>query len=273
MAVRKASRLKDRVCQVCGNTFQARKSNAKFCSPNCKSTDQRNRMKAVKNGLTIEQARVVIITPELIKVSKDRTCQVCKNTFQGNKKALYCSDACRLKAFRSRKNTDTSLLRETVTAQSKVIHDQSKMIDTVLPTYLFDPRYHAEQKRIDKLTTQAEKDKAKKDIVEKLSAKTGKDLTECKRPDGKHLYTDRDLLILIARLTRETIRWQSGHIMDIMAGYQNYDNAIKLFENIFDCTFDDVKKANPDFEIGKTKGDLIQQYANLEYSKPYQWKH
>lgn len=164
-------------------------------------------------------------------------------------------------------------LRETITVQSKVIHDQSSFIESTLPAYLFDPRYHAEKERIDKLPTQTEKDKAEKDIVEKLSAKTGKDLTECKRPDGKHNYTDRDLLILIARLTRETIRWQSGHIMDIMVGYQNYDNAIKLFENIFDCKFDDVKKANPNFVIGKTDGDLIQQYANLEYSKPYQWKH
>lgn len=121
MTVRKAPRLKKRVCKVCGATFQSVKSNAVFCRPNCKSTDQRNRMKAVANGLTIEQARVTILTPELIRVSKDRTCKVCGNTFQGNKNAVFCSDACKQKDFRSKVNTNTAQLREAVTAQAKII--------------------------------------------------------------------------------------------------------------------------------------------------------
>ncbi len=243
MAVRKASRLKDRVCQVCGNTFQSRKSNAKFCSPNCKSTDQRNRMKAVQNGLTIEQARVVIITPELIKVSKDRTCKVCGNTFQGIKGALFCSNACKQKDFRNGKNTDTLQLRETVTAQSSIIKNQAMVFNAIA---------------------------SQPAITQKLSVETGKDLTECKRPDGKHLYTDRDLWILLAKMYEVVYHEQSGNLLSVLNTNKVVDALIADFERRFECKFDDMKKANPHikpYDSDNENYTLISRYSKLKYSR------
>ena len=256
MIVRKASRLKKRVCKVCGVTFQAQKSNAVFCSPKCKSTDQRNRNKAVQNGLTIEQARVTILTPELIKVSKDRICKVCGTTFQGNKNAVFCSDACKHKDFRSKVNTNTVQLREAVKAQSNIIKSQGVVINTVLPDYLFNSNQHPEQK-----------------ITEKLSVEIGKDLTECKRPDGEHLYTKQDVLILLAKLCRVNWGVAAQPLFADLLSWFDADRRTKTliadFERRFECKFDEIKQANSDMlkDNGENDYSIITKYGELKYSR------
>ncbi len=66
----------------------------------------------------------------------------------------------------------------------------------------------------------------------------GKDLIECVRPDGQHLYTDNDLKILHARwYYREKSKvalFNQFALMDI----------IRDFEKRFECTFDEIKRTN-----------------------------
>ena len=119
---------------MCGNTFKALKSNASYCSNSCKQQAQRDRREAVARGITIEQARVTIITPEQRKVLKTKTCKVCGKPFEyRSSKGIFCSDACQKKDQRLREKNNTSLLREKVTDQAKVIQGQSKIIETVTP--------------------------------------------------------------------------------------------------------------------------------------------
>jgi hypothetical protein len=210
-------------------------------------------MKAVQNGLTIEQARVTILTPELLKVSKDRICKVCGNTFQGRKYAVFCSNACKQKDVYKRKTTDTSLLRETVTAQSNIIKNQGVVINTVLPDYIFHSNCSPEP-----------------NITKKLSVETGKDLTECKRPDGKHLYTDQDLWILLGKMYEVVYREQSGNLLSVLNTNKVVDALIADFERRFECKFSDMRKANPHimpYSSDRENYTLISRYSKLKYSR------
>lgn len=251
------ARLKNRTCKVCGNTFKALKSNASYCSNSCKQQAQRDRREAIARGITIEQARVTIITPEQRKVLRTKNCKVCGKPFEyRSSKGIFCSDACQKKDQRLREKNNTSLLRETVTAQSGMIKTQGVVINTVLPDYLFDSNYHSEQK-----------------ITEKLSAETGKDLTECKRPDGKHLYTKQDIFILLAKISK--VNWglpAQPQVADLLPWF-NADritrSIIADFERRFECKFDEIKRANSDIrpESNEEYISLMKRYENLKYSR------
>ena len=106
-------------------------------------------------------------------------------------------------------------------------------------------------------------------LVEKVSSETGKDLTECKRPDGSHLYTEQDLWILIARLAELAFNEYPGNLLSVFHTDDVADGMIRDFERRFDCKFADVKKANPNIRPGGSNVEnenLIIQYASLEYS-------
>lgn len=147
-------------------------------------------------------------------------------------------------------------LKETVQAQGNIIRTQGTVINTVLPDYLFDSNYHSEQK-----------------ITEKLSAETGKDLTECKRADGKHLYTKQDIFILLAKISR--VNWglsAQPQVADLLPWF-NADritrSIIADFESRFECKFDEIKRANSAIrpESNEEYISLIRRYENLKYSR------
>jgi hypothetical protein len=107
-----------------------------------------------------------------------------------------------------------------------------------------------------------------KPISEDLSKITGKDLTECKRPDGEHLYTDQDIMILYARIIRFVLFEQCE--TDLFNVFDRMD-IIEDFEKRFKCKFDpDVQRANQHIKFGTTHQDrleLMNKYMNLKYSK------
>lgn len=137
-------------------------------------------------------------------------------------------------------------LKETVKAQSSIIRNQTMVINAINP---------------------------EQNIVEKLSNETGKDLTECKRQDGEHLYTDQDIFILLAKLTY--VNW-GLQVEPFVADFLQWSNAERVtrkliadFEHRFQCKFDDVKQASSDLRKDYNEEDysLATRYMNLPYSR------
>jgi len=116
-------------------------------------------------------------------------------------------------------------------------------------------------------------DSSENAIQRELVSITGKDLTECKRPDGKHFYTELDIRILLARIIIETYQPRSEvalfnqfNIMDLIAD----------FEHRFKCRFDEVRQANQHIRTGKTLQEhcsFAEKYAHLQYSGDYGLKY
>jgi uncharacterized Zn-finger protein len=107
-------------------------------------------------------------------------------------------------------------------------------------------------------------------ITKVASEITGKDLSECKRPDGKHFYTDQDLRILTARLILQT--YNSTTEVPLFSQFEFMD-IIADFESRFKCRFDDVRKANNhgkiSVDMGTTPPEHItfaKEYGSLKYS-------
>jgi hypothetical protein len=74
-------------------------------------------------------------------------------------------------------------------------------------------------------------------ITQGLSEVTGKDLSECKRPDGKHFYTDQDLWILISRISRVILQSDTSSVMSKWDAQQSCYDLIRDFEKRFECSF------------------------------------
>ena len=73
------------ICPICGETAYTFRSYQKYCSYDCKIKASGKRSNARKK--------------RPIKVTK---CTVCGKTFTARDKALYCSNACRQRAYRAR---------------------------------------------------------------------------------------------------------------------------------------------------------------------------
>lgn len=188
---------------------------------------------------------------------KNCTCIVCDKQFKARRfDARYCSPACRQKFIRSQVKTEKIQITEMAKSQSEIIKSQGVVINTVLPDYLFDSKYHSEQK-----------------ITEKLSVETGKDLTECKRPDGEHLYTKQDIFILLAKLCK--VNWgianQPGvtDLLPWLNASRRTSELIADFERRFECKFDEIKQANSDTRNDYDENDysMITKYGELKYSR------
>ena len=109
-----------------------------------------------------------------------------------------------------------------------------------------------------------------KTIIAEVAESIGKDLTECKRPDGTHLYTDQDLWILLSRINKVVFQEDSGSVLSKWSTDNICNDLISDFEQRFDCKFDDVKKANKEIKPGKTdkeNRDIILRYSHLKYSR------
>jgi hypothetical protein len=106
-------------------------------------------------------------------------------------------------------------------------------------------------------------------ISGELESVTGKDLTECKRPDGRRFYTDKDLWILYSLLLH-SIRAEPRLITVLVSGPWDESNTIgKLildFEHRFECKFDDVKRSNPNIKFSDSM-QITANYPNLNYSR------
>jgi len=97
----------------------------------------------------------------------------------------------------------------------------------------------------------------------------GKDLSECVRLDGQHLYTETDIKILLAKLIY--------HVYFSLAESQLLDHFAKMdliedFEKRFNCAFRDITKANSNIQIqmGETDKEHIEfmnKYIHLKYSR------
>lgn len=114
-------------------------------------------------------------------------------------------------------------------------------------------------------------DSSKKDITQVVSSIMGKDLTECKRPDGQHLYTYEDLCILTARLIRQI--YSPGSEVALFNKFSEM-GIIEDFEHRFKCRFDDTRKANSNGKLSAELGRTFEahqafylKYGSLKYSR------
>jgi len=166
-------------------------------------------------------------------------CEVCGRSYIAQRKGSHvCSNKCRAKKSRDKKATNTT---KVIQSQRQTIRSQAGVMRAVMPASI------------------------KPAMVEKVSEKVGKDLTECKRPEGDHLYTEQDLWILIARIIRLVFDTPNDLMQDIKA-----ESLIRDFEKRFDCKFDDMKTSHPGVRPGKTDDEnelLMIKYASLFYSR------
>ena len=104
-------------------------------------------------------------------------------------------------------------------------------------------------------------------ITKDLSDLSGKDLSECKRPDGKHFYTDLDIRILLAKIIVETYQPRSEVAL---FNQFNIMDLIEDFEHRFKCNFSEVRQANQHIRTGKTLEEhyaFAEKYGSFKYSK------
>lgn len=79
-------KLIEKTCVVCGETFLAGKSQARYCSNRCAKKAAREREK---------QRKIVVVDGVKLKVYT-KVCQCCGETFTSNAyQVQYCSDKCR----------------------------------------------------------------------------------------------------------------------------------------------------------------------------------
>jgi len=110
-------------------------------------------------------------------------------------------------------------------------------------------------------------------IAQDLADISGKDLSECKRPDGKHFYTDLDIRILLAKIIVETYQPRSEVAL---FNQFNVMDLIEDFEHRFKCSFSEIKQANQHIRTGKTLQEhraFAEKYAHLQYSGDYGFKY
>jgi hypothetical protein len=187
------------------------------------------------------------------------TCVVCDKTYVATRKGSHCcSNICRAQYDRNRKSKQLKQFK----TQSNVIRNQSAIIDLLTP------------KPVDikpVVNTQKSRDLESKVLIQELSIVTGKDLTECKRPDGDHLYTYEDLCLLTAKLIRQILN--PGYEVDLFNKFAEMD-LIEDFESRFKCRFNDVRKANNHSKISVEMGNTFEsynafymKYAGLKYSR------
>jgi hypothetical protein len=185
----------------------------------------------------------------------ENKCIVCNQPFVSKRAGgKYCSGACRARYSREKKEAK---YQEVIKSQAETIKTQAKIITKVIP----DPG-----------------PAVVKEIVQDLSCKTGKDLTECKRPDGTHLYTDQDLWILIAKLLEVGF---TGTIRNYLPAGEDFLHAMHVdrlsqdlisdFERRFSCKFDDVRR-NTQYIVQQDRTEaeeaaLLNKYVNLRYSR------
>jgi len=167
----------------------------------------------------------------------ERKCVQCHRPFVGRiSYAKFCSGKCKAKWHRDNKDN-------VIKAQTRTLKSQAKVMAAVIP----DPA-----------------------TVEKVSCEVGKDLTECKRPDGSHLYTDTDLWILIARINQLVFNEGTGSFISQLDTDMKATALIRDFEKRFECKFDEVKSSNPGIRPGKNDVEnetLVVKYASLHYSR------
>lgn len=176
------------------------------------------------------------------------TCLQCGEIFIAKKlRTKFCSGKCRAKFSRDKKD-------KLVESQANIIKTQKQVA------------YHSGF-----VPEKPEESKEEKKIVtEKVSCEVGKDLTECKRPSGDHLYTDQDLWILIAKINKIVFAENSDNMLSVMDTDRRSKDLIHDFERRFDCRFSDVKRANSAIRPGKTNEEnylIIERYSRLEYSR------
>ncbi len=186
-----------------------------------------------------------------MSITKHR-CRECEKIFDAEKSnARFCSSSCRQRDYRRRHAVKFKKQAETIKGQAETIKLHTRVMTAVIP----DPK-----------------------TIEKISCEVGKDLTECKRPDGSHLYTDMDLWILVSRLasvgfTGRIQNYASAFgplLLSVLNTNQLSMDLISDFAQRFKCKFDDVRRSSSYIhtkEDGSEDETIIEQYASLAYSR------
>lgn len=176
-----------------------------------------------------------------------KVCDHCHKPFVASLPfARFCDPKCKAQWHRDKRVADTASI---IQSQGVMIRTQAKILRQVIP----DP-----------------------DLVKKVSCETGKDLTECKRPDGSHLYTETDLWILVSKLAevgynpiyRNSVPASGPSLLSVLHINQVSQELIWDFERRFKCRFDDVRRSNHYIHTnGSDDEEIIKKYAQLQYSR------
>jgi hypothetical protein len=106
-------------CPVCGDRFGHMQTHAKYCSNACRVKAARIRAGRCSNRR--EAAQAAVHTKH--STNHRLTCQCCQREFWGNGfdagLRLYCSDACKQKAYRQRKSTAPHIQARNTTSESE----------------------------------------------------------------------------------------------------------------------------------------------------------
>ena len=102
--------------------------------------------------------------------------------------------------------------------------------------------------------------------IKNVSSEVGKDITEYKRLDGSHQYTDQDVKILLSHIIDNT--YSPASEVELFNKF-DFNDLIVDFERRFQCKFDEVRKANQHIQPGETfeeRQKFANKYRSLKYS-------
>jgi hypothetical protein len=95
-----------KTCEVCERTFRPARRDARFCSQACKQRAYRRRVDPEVGSIHRERQRQTHINITKQETRKQIVCAVCGWEFERSileTNRIYCSNACKQRAYRARK--------------------------------------------------------------------------------------------------------------------------------------------------------------------------
>jgi len=180
-------------------------------------------------------------------------CIVCGNDFIATRNdAKTCSEVCRGKLKLQKVRSLIDEKDRMIKTQSQLINTQMKVLSSVIP--ISDP---ATMERTDQ----------GKEKIQELSCKVGKDLTECKRPDGSRLYADHDLNNLRTSIAQVLENTDDGNLLSVLNANELCMKLIMAFERQFKCKFDGLGIPNPIRNTFRVRPEYSWPYSFHEGKK------
>jgi hypothetical protein len=154
--------------------------------------------------------------------------------------------------------------------KARGMHGHRALVHNVVVKTIEKTRVNDLNTRVIDSSNNSYSDTDNKGITQVVSEISGKDMSECKRPYGKHLYTDQDLWILLSRISKVMLLADTGNLLSLWDSENTCNDLIRDFEQRFECKFSEVKQANQHIKPGKTdieNWDIASKYAHLKYSR------
>lgn len=99
-----------KICEMCGHGYQPARSDSRFCSDACKQKSYRRRVDPEVGSVHREKQRQTNIAITKQMTTKTLNCACCGRPLEvgiNHTNLMYCSAACKQKAYRQRKTEST----------------------------------------------------------------------------------------------------------------------------------------------------------------------